>query len=885
MGEASGHGPSEFSIVRDSIRRDREALFEGTRAVRARRTRTSAPSFLQLLKDRSTHHRPTRRDPARPSTHPRLTPSHSSQFIPSIEAGSDDDGSSSDGELPIFFTSADPPSSSTARHHADPAISIAASETTTATTAAAPIFRDEGDELAAFERAASEALAREEERSARIVAAHLDGHHDEDDEDEDAMPTVRARPRTARAAVGRRGGPPAGINTHADTHTTHTHTHAPTNVAEAMSSLFDGWLSGAAGRLANRHSNDHRTADASDAMTPGRDADHAPFDATGVEREFASRGVLDADGNLPETLRDGIAPRASVSLNLDVGGVDLDALLARLRTAEGQAELERERAAVNALKADDVDFGLVDDDDDDDGSDAHGPGLVPAAATAAARRAASYGRTVTTSSSSAGGGEVAAFTSGGSGASLPSGEGWAREHARGLGANRPIRPRSALTRGSSNTLNTSNTSNETSGGPRGAGAPQRNRPGPMTDPYGRGNARLRSARRPAGLSFTTTLGAPAGRGDADADADAGEAADLAAPLPFNGAFRSRIPEPTVRINAWETVEGNQTMMSARDEDVESDDSEVKDEMEEWRASRAAMSRPASAPARRRMITPNVTAASPPSSPAAAAADAASASAARAAADAKAAASRANAQADAREAADLAAAEAEAAAAAAAVHAERRARVRERVDAAVREREEAERRRAHERERAAREAEERAEREAAVEPIRVEGNAFFRRGEYAEAIDAYTRALELAPDDAGCLSNRAAARLKVGDAEAALEDASAALRSDPDHDKARRRRAQARVELGDLRGALGDLEALHSRLPLNAKVAADLADVRRSVAHADGETLAEMDRHDEERAAIAESREAAWEAKREAGLRAHRQRAMSARASRTAVKPR
>ena len=579
--------------------------------------------FVSSVAQRSVNPPPTRRDPARPSTHPRFPPSQSSQFIPSIEAGSDDDGSSSDGELPIFFTSADPPSSSTARHHADPAISIAASETTTATTAAAPIFRDEGDELAAFERAASEALAREEERSARIVAAHLDGHHDEDDEDEDAMPTVRARPRTARAAVGRRGGPPAGINTHTDTHTTHTHTHAPTNVAEAMSSLFDGWLSGAAGRLANRHSNDHRTADVSThAMTPGHDADHAPFDATGVEREFASRGVLDADGNLPETLRDGIAPRASVSLNLDVGGVDLDALLARLRTAEGQAELERERAAVNALKADDVDFGLVDDDDDDDddGSDAHGPGLVPAAATAAARANSAYGRTVTTSSSSAGGGS-AAFTSGGSGASLTSGEGWAREHARGMGASRPIRPRSALTSGPSNES------------PRGAGAPQRNRPGPMTDPYGRGNARLRSARRPAGPSFTTTLGAPAGRGDADADADAGEAADLAAPLPFNGAFRPRIPEPTVRINAWETVEGNQTAMSTRDEDVESDDSEVEDEMEEWRASRAAMSRPASAPARRRMITPNVTAASPPSSPAAAAAASSRSIAATAAAEA------------------------------------------------------------------------------------------------------------------------------------------------------------------------------------------------------------------------------------------------------------
>ena len=61
----------------------------------------------------------------------------------------------------------------------------------------------------------------------------------------------------------------------------------------------------------------------------------------------------------------------------------------------------------------------------------------------------------------------------------------------------------------------------------------------------------------------------------------------------------------------------------------------------------------------------------------------------------------------------------------------------------------------------------------------------------------------------------------------------------------------------------------------------MADARRSVAHADGATAAEMDRHDAERAVLAAARAEAWEAKRAAGLRAHGLRAASARASRRA----
>ena len=376
------------------------------------------------------------------------------QFIPSIEADSDDDDSS-DGELPIFFTSTEPgaPSSSAARHGADSTSSGA-----THTARAAPVHRDEGDELAAFERAASEALRREEERSARIVAAHLapdehrhppddDDPFDDSDSDSDSdsdatRGSVRARPRRApRPATARRAPPPP----------------PPTNVADAMSSLFDGWLSGAAGRLASGvRSTTTTTEGRFDTAGVGdpSSSSSSSFDTVAyVEREFASRATLDADGNLPGAVRAGM-PRPSVRLNLDgsLGSVDLDALLARLATPEGLAEVELGRARGDgdeksapgdgdgdAVRADDVAFGLVDDDE-------AVPGLVPAAATAAARAeaASSSARTTATSHSTASSSLVGGRGGGwGGGAGrYESDEGWAREHARGRG--RGSRPRSAF---------------------------------------------------------------------------------------------------------------------------------------------------------------------------------------------------------------------------------------------------------------------------------------------------------------------------------------------------------------------------------------------------------------------------------------------------------
>jgi tetratricopeptide (TPR) repeat protein len=50
-----------------------------------------------------------------------------------------------------------------------------------------------------------------------------------------------------------------------------------------------------------------------------------------------------------------------------------------------------------------------------------------------------------------------------------------------------------------------------------------------------------------------------------------------------------------------------------------------------------------------------------------------------------------------------------------------------------------------------------------------GNIYFKKGEFAKAVDEYTRALELNPGFNEAYINRANARLKLGDLPAALKD--------------------------------------------------------------------------------------------------------------------
>jgi len=64
-----------------------------------------------------------------------------------------------------------------------------------------------------------------------------------------------------------------------------------------------------------------------------------------------------------------------------------------------------------------------------------------------------------------------------------------------------------------------------------------------------------------------------------------------------------------------------------------------------------------------------------------------------------------------------------------------------------------------------------------------GDDAFRRKDYLVAVDAYTQATELDPNDATVLSNRSLCWLRAGQAERALEDAKACRALRPDWAKA------------------------------------------------------------------------------------------------------
>ena len=84
-----------------------------------------------------------------------------------------------------------------------------------------------------------------------------------------------------------------------------------------------------------------------------------------------------------------------------------------------------------------------------------------------------------------------------------------------------------------------------------------------------------------------------------------------------------------------------------------------------------------------------------------------------------------------------------------------------------------------------------------------GNAKFDAGDYDGAMEDYTQALRLKPDDALAFYNRGVTKAKLGDYRGAMEDYTQVLRLKPDDALAFHHRGVAKAGLGDYDGAMED----------------------------------------------------------------------------------
>ncbi|KAJ3215201.1 Tetratricopeptide repeat protein 25 [Clydaea vesicula] len=86
-------------------------------------------------------------------------------------------------------------------------------------------------------------------------------------------------------------------------------------------------------------------------------------------------------------------------------------------------------------------------------------------------------------------------------------------------------------------------------------------------------------------------------------------------------------------------------------------------------------------------------------------------------------------------------------------------------------------------------------------LAAEGDLYGQRGFFVEAIESYTRALSLRPEDKNCLVSRSRCHLQVGDADLSLLDAEESLKEDPSYFKGQFQKAEALYAMGDFEMAL------------------------------------------------------------------------------------
>lgn len=106
---------------------------------------------------------------------------------------------------------------------------------------------------------------------------------------------------------------------------------------------------------------------------------------------------------------------------------------------------------------------------------------------------------------------------------------------------------------------------------------------------------------------------------------------------------------------------------------------------------------------------------------------------------------------------------------------------------------------------------------AVAAARTNGNDFFSKSRFKDAVAVYSTALELEPYNSILLCNRAACRSKLGMLDKAVEDCTLAISLRPSYNKARMRRADCYAKLERWESAVQDYEVLMQEVPGDDKV--------------------------------------------------------------------
>lgn len=105
-----------------------------------------------------------------------------------------------------------------------------------------------------------------------------------------------------------------------------------------------------------------------------------------------------------------------------------------------------------------------------------------------------------------------------------------------------------------------------------------------------------------------------------------------------------------------------------------------------------------------------------------------------------------------------------------------------------------------------------------------GFSFVSEQDYEQAINFYTKAIEVNPNNAIYFGNRSMAYLRTECFGAALRDATKAIAADRDYVKGYYRRAEAYMSLGKFKLALSDYQAvsIHNIIEMNIHVPSHLS---------------------------------------------------------------